>query len=278
MKHRLGACSWSLQAEALADLIPLIREVGVSRVQLGLDPLIHGVWSPDEVRESFAAAEIEIGSGMMGMKGEDYSSLASIAETGGIRPTKHWKANLRAANSCAEAAKALGLDLVSFHAGFLPHERDDPERARLIGRLRELADVFEARGVRVAFETGQESARTLLEVLEEIDRESVGVNFDPANMILYAMGDPVEALRTLSQRVFQIHIKDATMTRVPGSWGAEVPVGTGEVDWKAFFETASSCGLDCDLMIEREAGEQRVVDMRSARELLESLEVVELQP
>jgi sugar phosphate isomerase/epimerase len=275
MKHRLGVCSWSLRTEELDPLAARIREVGVRFVQLGLDPVVQGDWQVADVQRAFDAAGVEILSGMMGMKGEDYSTLETIRETGGIRPTEHWEANLAAARGCAQAAQELGLDLVSFHAGFLPHDRADSERAVLIDRVRRLAEVFAERDVRLAFETGQETGETLLGVLDEIDRTNVGVNFDPANMILYGMGDPVAALRTLGGRVLQVHIKDATPSAVPGTWGAEVPVGTGAVDWRAFFTVLDDHDLVCDLMIEREAGEERVQDMRAARGLLEQLSVVE---
>lgn len=269
--NRLGACSWSLRAETPRALAALVREVGVSSVQLGLDPLIHGAWSLEDVRAAFEEHGLEIASGMMGMKGEDYTTLDTICATGGVRPDEHWSANLDAARKAARFARELGLELVSFHAGFLPHDAADPERAKLIDRLRELADVFAAEGLRLALETGQETAATLSVALDELDRENVGVNFDPANMILYAMGDPVEALRALAPRVFQIHVKDAIKTRTPGEWGAEVPVGTGEVDWSAFFTVCNEAGLDCDLMIEREAGDERVADMRTARALVMEL-------
>ncbi len=278
MKHRLGVCSWSLQAERLPDLCALVREVGVPDVQLGLDPVAKGAWSVADVRAAFDDAGLSIRSGMMGTVGEDYTTLETIRETGGVRPTQHWKENLAHAKACADAAAELGLGLVSFHAGFLPHEAGDPERIALVERLQRIADTFELRGVRVALETGQETADTLLGVLDEVGRASVGVNFDPANMLLYAMGDPVEALRTLSAHVFQVHVKDATRTKTPGTWGEEVTVGTGEVDWKAFFTALDEAGLDCDLMIEREAGDQRVADMRAARALLEGLDIVEVTP
>ena len=276
VKHRLGACSWSLQVESLSELCERLHQVGVDGVQLALDPVARGAWSVPDIQREFEAAGLELRSGMMGTIGEDYTTLETIRETGGVRPTRHWEANLAHARACADAAHALGLDLVSFHAGFLPHEAGDPERGLLVGRLQQVADAYAERGVRVAFETGQETAETLLGVLDEIGRDSVGVNFDPANMLLYAMGEPVEALRLLAPRVFQVHIKDAVQTEVPGTWGEEVPVGTGQVDWAAFFEVLNGAGLGVDLMIEREAGSARVEDMRTARALLEGLGVVEV--
>src|SRR5688572_12996243 len=122
---------------------------------------------------------------MMSTHGEDYSTLATIRETGGLRPDRHWKRNLEAAREDTALARRLGLDLVTFHAGFLPEQRSDPERAKLLDRLRLVCDAFHEQGVRLGFETGQESAETLSEVLAELDHPAAGVNFDPANMILY---------------------------------------------------------------------------------------------
>jgi sugar phosphate isomerase/epimerase len=99
----------------------------------------------------------------------------------------------------------------------------------------------------------------------------VGVNFDPANMILYDKGDPIAALRVLGPWLKQCHIKDATRTKTPGTWGNEVVAGTGEVDWPAFFRTLGELGFTGNLCIEREAGSQRVADITAARQLIEKL-------
>lgn len=271
---KLGVCSWSLRpssAEALADDV---ERVGLAHVQLALDPLARGHWEPAATRDALAARGVSLLSGMLATVGEDYTSLASIRETGGLRPDAHWEANRALARECAALARELELPLVSFHAGFLPHDRADPERARLLARLAELADVFAEAGVALALETGQERADTLLDVLAELDHDNLGVNFDPANMLLYDMGDPVAALEQLAPQVRQVHVKDARRTRTPGAWGEEVVVGTGEVDWRAFFDVLRAGAPGVDLVIEREAGEQRVDDVRAAAALLRELQVV----
>lgn len=268
-RRRVGACSWSLRAAGPSELARAIRQVGVDCVQLHLDPLRTGDWSEDGTLAAFEQAGIELRSGMMGMAGEDYSSLESIRRSGGVRPDATWPANRRAAKANARLAQRLKLSLVSFHAGFLPHARGDGERATLIDRLRQMIDIFAARGVRVALETGQESAETLLDVLAELDRPAAAVNFDPANMILYGMGDPIQALHELAPRVAQVHIKDARAATAAGAWGDEVRVGTGQVDWTAFFAVLDERAPGVDCMIEREAGDSRVDDMRTARELVE---------
>jgi len=267
-KRHLGVCSWSLQARSPAELAERVRAVGVGSLQLALDPLRTGAWSTEETVQAQRAAGLEIRSGMMGTAGEDYSTLATIRATGGVRPDRHWEENRRAASANARLARELGLDLVSFHAGFLPEERG-PERAKLVTRLREVVDRFGEHGVRAAFETGQEQAATLLAFLEELDRPSAGVNFDPANMLLYDMDEPTGALAALAPWVRQIHVKDARRTEREGTWGEEVRVGTGEVDWGRFFDVVAAAELAVDLMIEREAGADRLDDVRAARELVE---------
>lgn len=265
VKNRVtGVCSWSLRPRTATELAERVRACGVVHVQLALGPLRSGAMPIGAVREAFLREGITARSGMMSTAGEDYSSLDSIARTGGLRPDAHWAENLRAARDDARIARELGLPLVTFHAGFLPHDPRDAERAKLVQRLRTVVDVFADEGVRLGFETGQETAETLLAFLAELDRPRAGVNFDPANMILYGMGEPVSALRELAPRVVQVHVKDALAARQPGAWGEEVPVGTGQVAWPAFFEVLDAARPDVDLMIEREAGEQRIEDVRRA--------------
>ncbi len=268
MKNRIAVCSWSLSPSSPRELAERVRACGLDAVQLALDPLRLGAWSPEETRAAFEEAGIAVLSGMMATKGEDYSTLASIRRTGGVRPDEHWEENLRAASADARLARALGLELVTFHAGFLPEDPASRERAILIDRMREIADRFADEGVRVAFETGQETAETLLGVLEELERPAAGVNFDPANLLLYGMGDPIAALRLLAPHVRQMHVKDARRSKVPGTWGEEVPVGEGEVDWRAFFRIVREHPIEGDLVIEREAGSSRTADVRRAHDVV----------
>ena len=271
-RGRLGVCSWSLQPASPADLAAKIADCGLDAIQLALDPIRTGDWNEAETLRTLAAADITILSGMMACQGEDYSTLDTIKATGGIRPDATWPANLAAAKANADLAARLGLSLVTLHAGFLPHNADNPERTKMLDRLAQLVEVFAQRTIRLAFETGQETADTLLGVLAKLSATSLspGVNFDPANMILYNMGDPIAALCTLAPHIAQLHIKDATAATTPGIWGSEVVVGKGGVDWEAFFAAYHDAGLSCDLVIEREAGNSRILDVRTAAARLQS--------
>jgi len=272
--RRIAVCSWSLQAGSVRELAARVRACGLAAVQLALDPVRTGVMPLPELAVALAAAGVDVVSGMMAMAGEDYSTLESIRRTGGVLPNATWGENVTAAAENARRARALGIPLVTFHAGFVPHAAADPHRAVLVERVAQVAAIFAAEGVEVALETGQESPATLLHLLRDLEQlgpARVGVNFDPANMILYGMGDPVAALRRLARFVRQVHVKDALPSSRPGEWGTEVPAGEGAVDWAAFFGVLRSERITADLVIEREAGEQRIADVRRARTLLERL-------
>ena len=265
---RLAVCSWSLQPATPQELIDAVKDLGLARVQLALDPLRESpaVWG--HCGALMRQQGIALVSGMFGTVGEDYSSIESIARTGGVVPDETWNQNWSNIQVIADIAHQLDLRLVTFHAGFLPHDEADPAFARLRQRIALLADLFAAKGIDLAFETGQETADTLRMFLEKLGCPNVGVNFDPANMILYDKGDPIEALRVLAPWLKQCHIKDALRTKVPGTWGEEVAAGTGEVNWPAFFALLEELGFAGWCSIEREAGNQRAADIRAAMELV----------
>ena len=271
LTERLAVCSWSLQPASPADLVAKLESTGIRRVQLALDPLRDTPMVWGKTAALFRQKGITTVSGMFGCVGEDYSTLETIRLTGGLAPDATWELNWTNIQATAALARQLGLKLVTFHAGFLPHEETDPNFAKMLRRLAETADVFQAANIALGLETGQETAPVLVRLLQKLKRPNVGVNFDPANMILYDKGDPIAALRVLGPWIRQVHIKDARRTKVPGTWGEEVAAGTGEVDWRAFFAVLRELKYTGDFVIEREAGSQRVADIRTAREMVAKL-------
>jgi sugar phosphate isomerase/epimerase len=201
---------------------------------------------------------------MLEATGEDYSTLETIAKTGGLRQDTTWSSTEENARQVAVLAAEMQLPLVTFHAGFIP-EDDCAERTKMLNRLQILADIFGSSGLKLGLETGQERAENVVSVLEELSLSQLGVNYDPANMILYGKGDPIDAMTILNPWVQQVHIKDAKETEQPDTWGTEMPTGDGDVPWEAFLKLVPE---EVHLVIEREGGENRIHDIKQAKKML----------
>jgi len=259
MKHPVGICTWSLKND--------VDRVTQTMNQAGLKRLHLDVSAADDFKAAIAANGWTVSSTMVAFPQEDYSSLAAIRETGGIIPDDCWEQNRALALGAIAKTAELGVPYLSTHAGFIDHN-DAEGYARFSVRMTELADAAQAAGIGILMETGQETAEDLKSCLEDLNHPALGVNFDPANMILYAKGNPIEAVKVLAPWIKHVHIKDATATTVPGEWGAEVPGGDGEVGAAAFLEVLDSVGFDGAVAIEREAGDTREADIQQAAERL----------
>jgi sugar phosphate isomerase/epimerase len=262
----VAVCSWSLRTD-VAGVAEAMRQLGIDRVNLALKPAFQ------EGGEAYLEAVREqawtISAATIGFFQEDYTSLETIRATGGILPDEHWPRNRQICERAAAITAELGVGFLTLHAGFL--ESDDPAQAsRVRDRLVCLADMAGERGLTLLLETGQETADCLRSLLEELNHPALGVNFDPANMILYDKGNPVEAVRTLGRWIKHVHVKDAIRTRQSGTWGTETPWGEGEVGGDAFLEALAAVGFCGVLAIEREGGNDRLGDIRRAAQWLSS--------
>lgn len=264
--HTIGVCSWSLHPKDMSDLVAQVKDAGLAHVQLGLAGL-----SPISDRgelDKLKQAGISITGGMLGFKGEDYSTIAKIRETGGFVPDADWANRRSITEQAARLGKELGVPHISAHVGFVP-PRGQGNYNVVRDRIREVADLFKSHNLSLLMETGQEKAEELLEFLHDLQRDNVFINFDPANMILYGAGEPIAAIRTLGNFIRHVHVKDATGSNKPGvDWGEEVPFGTGQVNPKGFLDALHGVGYTGPLCIEREAGNQRLVDVKFAVESL----------
>ncbi len=269
--EQIGLCSWSMLPRDAGHMAAIMEQLGVNKLQLGLVPHRDDAGIVDGVPEALARIGARVVSGMFGTIGEDYTTMETIRRTGGIVPDEHWEANQQVARNAAARAREFGLPMVMFHAGFLPHDMESAEFRKLAERIEVVAGIFGGQGIDLIFETGQETADDLGAFFDHLEGRgvtNVGVNFDPANMILYDKGDPIEALRKLLPRVRSIHIKDAIRTGTPGEWGAEAVVGEGQVDWPAFVRLLAEGDYTGDLHIEREWGDDRVGDARRAIDVI----------
>ncbi|MDR0536314.1 MAG: sugar phosphate isomerase/epimerase [Puniceicoccales bacterium] len=261
---QLAVCSWSGWPDSVQTLLSRLEAIGLKRIQLALDPLIDKPEAWGGTLGRLRDAGISVVSGMFGTPMEDYSTPATIRATGGVAPDAACKGILSRVPRYLELLDALEIDKVSFHAGFIPHSSSDPRYDSMRARLATVAEAFAKGGKLLLLETGQESAPTLDALLRSLALPNLRVNFDPGNMLLYSMGDPVAALELLLPHIAQIHIKDAIPSGDPEVWGREVPAGEGEVDWRRFFAILEAAGYAGDLVIERECGDDPVGEIRRA--------------
>ena len=188
-----------------------------------------------------------------GFEGESYANIPMVARTVGLVPPTTRAARLAEMKEIADFAKLLGVGAVGLHVGFVPHDPADPLHRDVVAVTRELANHCKRNSQNLHLETGQETADTLLAFLEEVDCGNLFVNFDPANMILYGCGEPIEALGKLGRYVRSVHCKDATWSAKPGvEWGEEVPLGEGDVGFEKFLRKLKEIGYTGPLTIERE--------------------------
>ena len=260
----VGICSWSLQ-RSIDGVAQALKDLNVEHVHLGVREAVEDVTG--ETLRQMQEQEWKVSSTMIDFPQEDYSSLEAIKVTGGVAPDDCWEKNRKLFEGAVNVTAELGVKYLSMHAGFIDESK--PEYAQKFhDRLRILADAAGARGIGFLLETGQESAEDLKDFLEKFNHDAVGVNFDPANMILYDKGDPIEAVKVLGPWIKHVHIKDATRTKEPGTWGTEVVWGEGEVDTDEFLKALGETGFEGVVAVEREAGNDRLGDIKTAVERL----------
>ena len=149
-------------------------------------------------------------------------------------------------------------------------------------QLAEFADSIDAH---FAIETGPETSANLKKFLDALGSKGVGVNLDPANLVMVTGDDPVQAVHNLKQYIVHTHAKDGVMlertnpefiyhvTPMPEDmkgikYFKEVPLGTGGVSFAPYLKALEEIGYRGFLTIEREAGEDPAADILIAKNYL----------
>ncbi len=188
-----------------------------------------------------------------GFEGESYADIPTVVRTVGLVPPETRAARTAEIKEIADFARLLGVDVVALHLGFVPHEPSESLYREVLAVTRDVCDHCRRNGQALHLETGQEPADSLLQFIHDVDRDNLFVNFDPANMILYGSGNPIEALGIIGRYVKSVHCKDAKWAVNPGKeWGQEVALGDGDVGFEAYLKTLDRLGYTGPLTIERE--------------------------
>lgn len=189
-----------------------------------------------------------------------------------------------------EMAKELGTNIVTTHIGVIPETKDCVQYESMHAVCLELAEFAKSVGGHFAVETGPEKAVILKEFLDGLGSDGVAVNLDPANLVMCAGDDPVQAVYILKDYIVHTHAKDGVQLKkfdtkalyapqyyglTPCGWDVirEEPLGKGGVDWRRYLHALRDIGYDGFLTIERECGDAPALDISEAVRFLDSFEV-----
>lgn len=197
--------------------------------------------------------------------------------------------NIETSMRIMELAKRLECDIVTTHIGVVPTDKSNPRYGKMQEACFKLAEFADSMGSHFAIETGPETSAVLKEFLDGLHSHGVGVNLDPANLVMVTGDDPVQAVYTLKDYIVHTHAKDGVRLKpsnpeyiyhvvhpIPeeyaqGGYFEEVPLGTGAVPFKQYLNALTNIGYKGFLTIERECGETPEQDIRFAVDYLKNL-------
>ncbi len=234
--------------------LEVVQELGIPTIQLHAP---HRTTRTPENAERFIerldALKIELSAVFGGFEGESYADIPTVSETVGLVPPAKRAERLREMYEISDFARLLGCDVIALHLGFVPHDTLQPAYLDVLQVTRQLCEHASQNDQCVHLETGQETGDGLLAFIENTKCGNLFVNFDPANMILYGTGNPIETLKQVAKYVRSVHCKDAMWSDQPGvTWGREMPLGEGQVDLPLYLQTLKEIGYRGPLTIERE--------------------------
>jgi len=254
-----------------------LKTVGLSHCQLMGNEIMAGPDGyTDELAERILAVckreGVTITTYWAGWTGPMVWDFIEGPLTLGFVPVEYRHYRIGEMKRASDFAKKLGITQMATHAGFLPENPSDPNYPGVIAALRNILWHVKDNGQKFLFETGQETPVTLRRAIEDLGKEGLGINLDPANLLLYGKANPVDALDVFGEFVCDVHAKDGEYPTNGRQLGEEKPLGQGSVNFPALIAKLKSIGYDGPLTIEREiSGEEQDRDILSAIEILKEL-------
>jgi sugar phosphate isomerase/epimerase len=190
----------------------------------------------------------------------------------GLVPPAYREERIATLKEGADFAAQVGAPSITTHVGFIPENLTDPLYPGLLDALREVVTYCGERDLEFWFETGQETPVVLLRVIEDLGLPNLGINLDPANLLMYGKANPVDALDVFGRYVRGVHAKDGEYPTDGRRLGVEKPLGEGRVDFPTLIPKLKGLGYTGALTIEREiSGPQQIADIKRAIAVLSEL-------
>ncbi len=235
---------------------------------------VENMFTPEKAEEAKAASAkygIEITALWAGWTGPAAWNFTEGPATLGIVPAEYRAMRVQQLIKAADFAEWLGVTDIITHAGFLPESPCDPNFQPVADAIKEIAEVYKARGLWFLFETGQETPVAMLRYIETVGTGNLGINFDTANLILYGKANSVDALEVFGKYVRNTHFKDGLYPTCGNELGHEVALGDGKANVPGIIAKLKELNYQGAYVIEREiSGDKQIEDITKAKTLIES--------
>jgi len=258
----IGLMFWGEKNPRLA--VRGVKSLGLRCGQLGIAghvPIeeVAPLWKSTLAEEDFAITTI-----FAAYEGESYADIPTVQRTVGFIPDATRDEREARAQKVIDLGAELGVPSFACHIGFLSEDKSDPNYVAVRDLVRRICAYAARYRMTFALETGQEPAHLMKAFIEDAGGDNLRINFDPANLILYGTGDPIEALEVLAPWVVSVHVKDGKWPPPdkPGSLGTEMPLGEGSVGIDRFVAKLKAIGYAGPLTIEREVSLEQALDDR----------------
>jgi len=191
----------------------------------------------------------------------------------GLAPAAYRETRVKELIAAAGICKKLDIKNIITHCGYIPENPHSETYREIVSALRYVCEVYKRDGMYFCFETGQETPVTLLRVIDDIGTGNLGINLDPANLLMYGKANPVDALDMIGKYVRCVHAKDGEYPVDGRNLGAEKPIGQGRVNFPALIAKLQEYNFDGPIIIEREIpeGPEHEKDILNAKVFLEKL-------
>jgi sugar phosphate isomerase/epimerase len=257
------------------ETLRAVKAQGFRCGQLGVPGDLNLKGAAGKWKAALAQEDFKIVTVFASYRGESYADIPTVLATVGFIPPATRAEREARTLEVIDFAADIGAPSFACHVGFVPEDTADENYTAVRDMVRRICDHAELRGLTFALETGQEPAKVLMNFLQDVDRSNIGINFDPANMILYGTGDPIEALDALGKKVLSVHCKDGDWPprEDPNALGTERALGQGAVGMERYIRKLKEIGFRGTLNIEREIEdqEQKKRDVAGGKALLEDL-------
>ena len=257
------------------ERVAFFRKVGLDCFQIAgvledwLAPTPAGRQASDALFELFRKYDMTVPTMFLSYAGQNWADPKNGI---GVFPLPTRAERMILSCRQMEWAARYGIKLISCHAGFVPEEKGE-FYARLIADMKQLLRFAASYGQEFLFETGTETPENLRQLLEDLGEPNAGINFDPANLLIYNNGSPAELAEKLSSKIRVVHCKDANYPAEGETRGHETPLGKGGTDFVALLKRLVAGGFRGPLIIEREipSGPEQEKDIIEAVQLLKAI-------